>query len=119
MKYPRRRVTLKCDPELGVTRNSFKQECDINRIVSTYAETGMVNHLARSAPQYGDAPEQNFFESACISAEIASQTEEGVFGQETPSEAPEEPKSDVTDSDSNEEEKSLQEHTAAEDESSG
>lgn len=66
-------------PERGLTRGSFKDECDINRIVDTYARTGIVNHIPRVAPQYGDNPEQSLFEAACIQAEIRSSEEDAVL----------------------------------------
>lgn len=63
--------------EEKMTRDSFAAECDINNIVETYARTGMVNHLPRTAPQYGEAPSISFHEAATIAAEIASAKEEG------------------------------------------
>ena len=66
-------------PEIGKTRQSFKDECDINRIVDTYARTGMVNHIVRVAPQYGDIPEQTLFEAACVQAEIRASEEDAVL----------------------------------------
>ena len=61
------------------TRQSFKDECDVNRIVDTYARTGMVNHVPRVAPQYGDNPEQTLFEAACVQAEIRSSEEDAAL----------------------------------------
>ncbi|MFN7611382.1 MAG: hypothetical protein ACK5QX_10680 [bacterium] len=37
-----------------ITKQSFAEECDINRILSQYQLTGVVNHLNHQAPQYGD-----------------------------------------------------------------
>ena len=82
-----KRGAIVFDPEQRLTRSSFAAECDINRIVDTYARTGMVNHVARATPQYGEAPETDFFEAACMQAEIRSKAEEGAF--EGLSEAPE------------------------------
>lgn len=66
-------------PDEGQTRQSFKDECDINRIVDTYARTGMVNHIPRLQPQWGENPDVNLFEAACIQAEIRSSEEESVL----------------------------------------
>ena len=66
-------------PGPGKTRQSFKDECDINRIVDTYARTGIVNHIPRVAPQYGDNPEQTLFDAACVQAEIRSSEEDAVL----------------------------------------
>lgn len=49
------------DPTLDVDKESrsqakqaFKDECDINRIVTRMAKTGMVSHLSRFEGRYGD-----------------------------------------------------------------
>lgn len=81
------RVQLKCDPATGLTHQSFIAECDINNIVDTYARTGLVNHVARRSPQYGDVPEATLYESACAQAAIRSAMEDGYEYPETPSEA--------------------------------
>lgn len=72
------RVTAPLEND-GRTRQSFADECDINRIVETYARTGIVNHLPRGAPQYGDNPEVSLFEAAIIQAEIRSSEEDAVL----------------------------------------
>lgn len=64
------------DPDQGLTRQSFKEECDINNIVATYMRTGMVNHLPRVEPQYGDAPDLDFNEAAGIRARVRQMHEE-------------------------------------------
>lgn len=64
------------DPDEGLTRQSFKDECDVSNIVRTYTETGMVNHIARQPPEYGDAPEGDFLELASIQAQLRSIAEE-------------------------------------------
>jgi len=61
----------------SLTRQSFKDECDVNLIVKRYTETGMINHIPRSTPQYGDAPEGDFLQAAIVNADIASQIEAG------------------------------------------
>jgi len=63
--------------EPSLTRQSFKDECDVNQIVKRYTETGMINHIPRTTPRYGDAPEGDFLEAAIINADIASQIEAG------------------------------------------
>lgn len=78
--------------EIGLTRQSFKDECDITRIVETYARTGIAP-LNRHEPHYGDAPDSGLFEAALIQAEIRSQeTYSDHFAEpasETSSEPPE------------------------------
>lgn len=48
----------------GKTRQSMKDECDINRIVARYAQSGMVTHVARNSPQYVDVSEIVDFRSS-------------------------------------------------------
>lgn len=74
--YDAQRVISKIDPESGITRQSFRDECDVEKIVDTFARTGMINHIPKTAPVYGDCPEQNLFEAACVQAEIRSSEEE-------------------------------------------
>lgn len=38
----------------SLTKQSFKDECDINNIVSKFAKTGVLEHVALSKPQFGD-----------------------------------------------------------------
>lgn len=73
------RVSISFDPDKGRTHQSFKDECDINRIVETYARTGIVTHTNRLEAQYGDAPSQNLYEAACVQAEIRSAAEEAAI----------------------------------------
>lgn len=37
------------------TKQSFRDECDINLIMKRYEATGVLQHLARGAPQFVDA----------------------------------------------------------------
>lgn len=63
--------------EKKITRDSFAPECDINNIVGQYTKTGIINHLPRTAPQYGEAPDLTLHEAACIVAQAATAIEEG------------------------------------------
>ena len=36
------------------TKQSFKEECDINNIMARYVKTGVLEFAARHQPQYGD-----------------------------------------------------------------
>lgn len=36
-------------------KQSFKDECDINKIMAKFQRTGVINHYAKHAPEYGDA----------------------------------------------------------------
>lgn len=50
------RVTLDCGNHL-VTKQSHKQECDINNILSQYKRTGILNHISSNQPLYTDLPD--------------------------------------------------------------
>ena len=106
--------------EQGKTKQSFRDEVDINRIVDQYQRTGNIVHLRHGDPQYGDAPDQTLFDAACVQAEIRSAAELAEHMPEEPSEAPE---GDVTPSEEDSEENPLQApeepSEAAQDESSG
>ena len=105
--------------EQKITRDSFRDECDVNKIVENFMATGQLLHTNRLEPQYGDAPDIDFFDAACVHAEIASAEAEGKFAPETASEDAEAPSEDVTPSDGESEEKALPEPSTAPEESSG
>lgn len=88
--FDRRRCQVEYDPERGLTRQSFKDECDVNRIVDTYARTGIIP-AQRLEPHYGEAPESTLFEAACAQAAIRSAEADGF---EYPSESSSEPAGD-------------------------
>jgi len=45
------------------TKQSFKDECDINKIVASYVKTGVVTHVADHKATYGFAPAVDFKEA--------------------------------------------------------
>lgn len=49
----RERETLICGDK-SRTQQSFKEECDINRILAKFRKTGELSHLTDHEPQYGD-----------------------------------------------------------------
>lgn len=69
------RVTLAC-PGTGRTKQAFKDECDINRIMSRYISTGVLDFVNRHAPQYGDVTGYDFMEAQLIVANARSMFEE-------------------------------------------
>jgi hypothetical protein len=90
--FDRVRTAVCYDPEKGLTHQSFKDECDINRIVESYARTGIIPTGRRMEPIYGEAPDSTLFEAACAQAAIRSAEEDGFeYPSETASEAPEAP----------------------------
>lgn len=51
---PKLRVQLVCREGSGRTRQSFKDECDINNIMSRFQRTGVLDFVNRREPQYVD-----------------------------------------------------------------
>lgn len=47
----------------GRTKQSFKDACDINKILKKAQVTGTVSHLAKHGPQYADFANFDFFET--------------------------------------------------------
>ena len=52
------------DPDEGLTKQSFKDECDINNIMKRYNATGAVTHLNNRMPEYGDFSDPVDFQNA-------------------------------------------------------
>lgn len=50
----RRRVYTDVGTEPSLTRQEYKDDCDINRILAQYQRTGALNHFAKYAGSYGD-----------------------------------------------------------------
>lgn len=50
----RSRVSVSFDKGTGRTKSSFKDECDVNKIVSRYQKTGQLPSLIKNNPRYGD-----------------------------------------------------------------
>lgn len=56
----RTRVQTCFAEDAGCTHQEHKQECDINHILEKYARTGLVNHVNKYEPQYGDVTSMEF-----------------------------------------------------------
>lgn len=48
------RFGLSCPPEDGMTKGSFADECDINKIMARYERTGQLPEMVRQDPRFGD-----------------------------------------------------------------
>lgn len=55
---PKNRSRIVCLDDL--TRQEFKDECDINKILANYAQTGQLGHLNTRPPMWGDVGPQDF-----------------------------------------------------------
>lgn len=50
----RRRVTQPIGDEPSATVQSYKDDCDVNQIMSKYQRLNSITHFAKYSPQYGD-----------------------------------------------------------------
>ena len=54
-KRPHPRVYTNQSDMPSMTKQSFKDECNINKIMAKFQKTGAIEHYAKHAPTYGDA----------------------------------------------------------------
>jgi len=64
------------DPAEGMTKQSFKDECNINKIMAKFQRTGVLNHYAKHQHQYGDIPAIQYADALNIIADANSMFEE-------------------------------------------
>jgi len=73
MKRPH---AIKFDQKEGMTKQSFRDECNINKIMAKFQRTGLINHYAKHAPQYMDIPAIDYHDALNIVADAESMFEE-------------------------------------------
>lgn len=66
----RRRVSLDCGTEL-ITKQSFKNETDINNILTQFKRTGIITHTSQHQPMYADLPDNLDFQQSLAIVEQA------------------------------------------------
>ena len=76
-KGNRKRVSLDCGEELR-TKQSFRDECDINVITAQYVRTGLLSHTNRREPMYGDFSQSRDLK-ASLEAVSAAEAEFGAL----------------------------------------
>lgn len=59
----RRRVAIDFPPDEGLTRQEFKAECNINNIMAKYQKTGIIDHIMKYSPTYGEYSPIDFQEA--------------------------------------------------------
>ena len=52
----------------SMTKQSFKGECDVNKIMAKFEKTGIIDHYAKYAPTYGEVPAANLLDAMQIVA---------------------------------------------------
>lgn len=55
-----------------VTKQEFKDECNINNIVSQYKLTGIINHINQQPPVYADLPDDMDYQTSLATISSAS-----------------------------------------------
>lgn len=68
---PHERVQIDCSGD-SRTKQSFKDECDINRILASYSKTGVLEHMNKATGMYGELPTDIDYQSN-MNAVIAAQ----------------------------------------------
>lgn len=67
------RVQIFFDPSEGMTQQSFREECDINILMSRYSYNDLLAHTAQFQGQYGDFTCIPDFQSACNAIAAANE----------------------------------------------
>ena len=67
---------IKFDPKKGLTKQSFKDECNINKIMARFQRTGAIDHYAKHGPQYSDITSGNLHSAMNIISDAESMFEE-------------------------------------------
>lgn len=71
----RKRFRLRFN-ETTKTKQSFRDECDINNILARYQKTGVIDHVKNHSQEYGFASGDSFTESMNLVAAAKSMFEE-------------------------------------------
>lgn len=68
--HERERDQRYCGSEMR-TKQSFKDECDINKILDRWKATGLIDRLQGGPPTYGDFTNVDDYLSACVNIKAA------------------------------------------------
>ena len=71
-----RRVSISFVDAPSMTRQEFKDECDINQIMRRYYKTGVISHVNKYQGVYGDCPASDFTEAVAL-----VERAEGMFSE--------------------------------------
>lgn len=67
------KVKLVCEPGSSRTKQSFKDQVNINKIIKKHRRTGMLEHVNRKAPFYGDVSNLVGYAEALIKVKEAEE----------------------------------------------
>lgn len=62
--------------EAGLTKQSFKDECNINKIMDKFQKTGVISHYANHGPQYMEIAPGDFLDAQLVIAKAQTMFEE-------------------------------------------
>ncbi len=71
-RTPRERHQVFNDGEPSLAKQSFADSCDINNILAKYQKTGVIDHMAKHGPEYGDVSAISFTEAQQLVANATS-----------------------------------------------
>lgn len=72
--YPnRRRVQIDFSQAESMTKQSHKDECDINNILTQFKRTGIIQHITQQQPIYTDLPDNIDYQEALHIQQSASE----------------------------------------------
>ncbi|AXL14755.1 internal scaffolding protein [Microviridae sp.] len=60
---PTRKHSITFDHSLSRTKQSFKDECNINNIMAKFQKTGAIDHYTKYGPQYGEQTQEGLMEA--------------------------------------------------------
>lgn len=73
---PHQRCSIAFDLDEGMTKQEFKDECDINIIMKRYEKTGVLEFVNKNEPQYVDVTGQDFQDAMQLIADARTLFEE-------------------------------------------
>ena len=71
--YQRKAVQVYQNPGVSMTEQHHARACDINTIMTKYLKTGVVDHINKYEPTYGDVSEADFKKSMDLVAAVKSE----------------------------------------------
>lgn len=73
--FDRERVVTKT-PGKSLTEQHHARSCDINSIMAKYLKTGVIDHISKYEPQYGDVCMQDYKQAQDLVARVKTEFEE-------------------------------------------
>lgn len=64
--------TIECAPGSSLTKQEFKEDCDMNNILKKYNKTGLLPDMIKNNPQFGDFSSTTTYQEAlniCLHAQ--------------------------------------------------